>query len=326
MVTLAIVVRAALLLGAAPEEPPQPTPAIELSWSAPAGCPAADDVRAAIVELIGRPLAEDPSRVLRVSGAIEGSGDTWTLALSIDGEGQDGERTFEAARCDELLGPAAVVVAIAVDPAVGDETRVPDAPAKSSSPPTTARPRVEPPPPKIERSPAPPRRRRPVRAVLGLRGGVDGGNLPVPGGMIEASAGATIGRARLELVGLHVFARTVDGASGGGAFRTTAARAQGCFAPERGRLSVPLCAGVELGVLHGQGVDVMRSAEARKLWLAFVVGAGVAWAVRPRLALVLRGDLVVSPLRHEFTLQEDDLVTTNAVGGRGLLGLEVRLP
>jgi hypothetical protein len=299
---------ASLLAVGPTDEPPAPTPALALQWTAPAECPRAHEVEAAIVEMIGRPLAEDPDRVLHAVGTIEASARGWVLVMRIE----DGERRFEAPQCRDLLEPAALVITIAVDAAV------------DQPPPPGVTPDVEPPPAPPRREPA--RARRRARSVIGLLGGIDGGNLPAPAGTIAGSVGVMIGRARIEIAALHLFARTIRTASGGGEFSVTAARVQGCFAPGRGALSVPICSGVELGLLRGSGVEVERSNTERKLWLGLVGGAGLAWAVRSQLALVLRAELVVSPLRHEFALQQRPLVTTGAVGGRGLAGLEVRLP
>src|SRR5688500_11310961 len=117
-----------------PAEPVrEPTPVVELRWAAPVECPDAEQVRAKVVELVGRPLAEDPRRVLRVEGTIT-HGDGYELVLRIDaGEGAN-ERRLAAPRCEELLEPAAVVVAVAVDPLIEPPEVVPEAPAIAEPP------------------------------------------------------------------------------------------------------------------------------------------------------------------------------------------------
>ena len=268
--------------------------------------------------------------MLRVDGVI--THDTvYTLVLRLDAGSGASERRFDAPSCAELLEPAAVVVAVAVDPLVEPPPRVPELPEdpqpRAAPPHEEAAPRAVDLPREIPVPQRPRRSRWPLRSALGIFGGVDGGNLPAAGGLLAGSLGLLVGRARAELVVLHVFARTIDDDErGAGSFRITAARGQGCFEPRARRLSFPLCAGLELGAIRGIGVDVPKTDRVRRLWLALVGSAGLAWAPIPRLALVVRGELVVGPRRHAFTLGGRALVTTGAVGARGLAGLELRLP
>lgn len=318
-----------------PVDPPEPTPVVELSWEAPATCPDADDVRAAIVELVDRPLGGDRERTLRVRGVITQREGTFGLDLVVTSATGESSRSFTASRCDELVGPTAVVVALAVDPRIDLQPSgvVPDPPA-SAEPPTRVPPSAgrQAPPQRAANDVArasPPERTRLAlrpRAVIGARGGVDGGILPGAGGILEGSVGVLLLRARIELVVLHLFGRDHALDSGGGRFRTTAARLQGCWSPGIGPVDFPLCGGVELGELRGDGYGVRVGGSSRRLWLALVTGGGVAWAPLRQLALGVRGELVVAPLVRRFTLGNDPLFTTRVVGGRGLLTVEVRLP
>jgi hypothetical protein len=154
--------------------------------------------------------------------------------------------------------------------------------------------------------------------------------LPGVGGVLEGSVGVLVGPARFEVAVLHLFDRRRERDDGsGGRFRVTAARPQGCFEPGVGRFAFPICGGVELGVMRAAGVGVQRSETVRGFWLGLVAGAGFVGAPLPWLALGVRAELVVTPLRREFTLDADPIVTvvtTGAVGGRGLAVVELRLP
>ena len=320
----------AVLLAAAPDEPPRPpTPALELAWDAPAECPDAERVRAAIVRLLGRPLGEDPRRTVRVEGTIALRDGQWVLDLRV-GDGEESiARTFSATSCGELLEPAAVVCALAIDEP-RDAPTVPEVPAEpapraaSAATPPSVAPHV--PAPLSD----PPRRARPRRslaAVLGARGGIDGGNLPGVGGALEAAVGLAIDRARVELVGLHLFERSAAAGFGARAhFRVFAVRPQGCWAPMLRRAAFPLCGGVELGVLRARAERVVAPEPRRHLWLALVAGAGVRFWPVPRFGLGLHADLVVVPFRRDFQVGRQSFFVTRNVGGRGLVALELRLP
>ncbi len=321
------VLRIAWSLVVEPPEPTRaPTPVVELAWTAPAECPDAEAMRVAIVELVGRPLAQDPSRVLRVDATITRA-DGYELALRLDGGDGSTVRHFAAPRCDELLEPAAVVVAVAVDPFIEPTARrLPEPPSEPAATRAPAAPTESDVTPSNEPR-AEPRRRFPLRAVLGLQGGVDGGNVPAARGAIVGALGLLVARARIELLVLHLFARKIsDGAGRGGSFRTTAARAQGCWEPQVRRLAFPLCGGVELGRLRATGSGVAKRATVDKLWIGLVAGAGLVWLPVPRVGLGLRAELVGNPQRRDYTLADRVLVTTGAVGGRLLAGVELRLP
>jgi phenylpyruvate tautomerase PptA (4-oxalocrotonate tautomerase family) len=330
----------------------EPTPVVELTWSAPKSCPKKAEVLAKITELVERPLGQDPERTLVVTGKVTRTKGKYALVLVVVDRGAETTREFTAAKCRELLEPAAVVVAVAVDPveqAPAEALIVPEPPATIEAEEVTPEPMPEAEPEvEVEAEPlavadAPstststststsqplPRRRRArgLKAIVGVRGGVDGGNLPGVGGVLEGSVGVLVGPARFEVAVLHVFARRRERDDGtGGTFRVTAARPQGCFEPGVGRFAFPICGGVELGVMRAAGVGVERSETVRALWLGLVAGAGFVGAPLPWLALGVRAELVLTPLRREFTLDDDTLVTTGVAGGRGLAVIEVRLP
>lgn len=309
-----------------------PTPMLELRWTAPPQCPTADEVRAKVIELMQRPLGEDPSRRIVVDGVVSASADEFTLELAVQTDAGTSARSFAAPRCGDLLVPAAVVVAIAVDPHVDAPPVLPE-PPDEPAPPPAATPMPEPAEPRATPTPAygdappPPRRPRAMKAVIGVLAGFDAGNLPRIGGTIEGSLGLRLARSRIEIGAMHAFERTERRADDrGGAFRITAARARGCFEPHVKRTSFPICGGVDLGIVRGRGVDLTTSATQRKLWLALVAAAGVVWSPRPRIGLLARAELVVAPARHAFVIVDAPLYTTGAVGTRVVAGVEVRLP
>lgn len=91
-----------------------PEPGLVVQWEAPAGCPDAAAVRARVVRLVGEAAAG--AARLTARAAVRAEGGRWALDLELSGETGTGRRALAAARCDELAGAAALVIAIAVDP------------------------------------------------------------------------------------------------------------------------------------------------------------------------------------------------------------------
>lgn len=330
----------AVLLGPAtdPRELP-PTPAVAIEWSAPPGCPTAAAIEARIVELVGRRLGTDPSRVFAVTGTIAAQDSGFVLDLVLrEPDGTEVSRRLEAQTCAELGEPAAVVVAIAVVPPDEDSAPivVPDAPPRAGAPPfpsgapatiDAADPLLS--GPTVNATRREPRRSSPrlrPRGVLGVLGGVAGGVLPSVGGALQATLGLSFEALRIDLVVTHEFRRRVTRERGGGMFDVTAVRPELCWTPGRGRWRIPLCGGPEVGVLRagGFGVDVTR--RVQHVWFAVAASAGVGVALHRFVALRLRTELVVAPMRREFTLDGAGLSTTGPIGARATLGVEAWFP
>jgi len=342
------------------EPQPPPTPTVRLDWTAPSECPTREEVEAQIAELVGRPLGEDPNRILDVRGVIVAGHGGYTLSVRTQHpDGAVEAREFSAKACRELGEPAAVVVAIAVGDPPPDHVH-----ARAKDPPTAREPVVAPappttpavaptsPPPTVlpnsdtspaassERESAPlrrwsPRQPEPVapwssdgrtRLVVGVSGGLAGGSLPRLGAMMQGSLGVLRPALRFDFVVAHAFRRELSRAGSTADFALTVARPELCARPGGGDWRVPLCAGPEFGVLRARGTTTSPSTEVTRLWMALVAGPGLVWAPHPVLAFRLRAELVVSPARRGFTIDTQPLFTTRAVGGRGTLGLEIWLP
>ncbi|MCA9709228.1 MAG: hypothetical protein KDK70_25515 [Myxococcales bacterium] len=164
--------------------------------------------------------------------------------------------------------------------------------------------------------------------ALGLGGGLAGGILPRVGGSLTAGVGLLLPRVRADLEGLWLTRRRaslVDQGAGGD-LRVGAVRPLVCRRFGGPIWTAPICGGLELGVLVGHGFGVTAPRTQRHLWLGGLASAGGSWSARPWLAVRLRAELVVSPLRREFTVLDRSLFTTRPVGGRLHLGIEFRLP
>lgn len=345
----------AWLVVAAPAREQAPTPVLDLEWRAPAGCPTAEEIRDRVEAVLGRAFPPQSDRVLSVHGSITRTGGSqWRLALTMADGGDADERSFEADTCDALREPAAVVIAVAADPyldmppAAKTDALVPSPPASKApasvvttrkQEPEAVRARPEPaeggelrrrPSPAAEPTESSARSARPrpkLRFTAGVAGGLALGNLPGVGGVLLPSLGLLAPRVRFDLGVAHLFRRRRAYQSGAGAsLGVTAVRPELCWRAGRGALRLPVCGGVEVGILRGSGYGVVDGQARRHVWAAGLVGAGITWAVHSRVALRARGELAIHATRREFTIAGDAVFTTRAVGGRLLAGLEVRLP
>lgn len=321
-----------------------PPPTVQ--WTAPEECPA-DAFTEALDHLLAESSLVAP---LRVQAIAEHTADGWSIHAAFDaGPGLVGERTFQALTCRTVTQAAALAIAIAVDPSVLDrlvapaqatptaaeadpvvpQVAVPQEPATSSPGPTE--PWLG---PIVAAAPAAEGRRGEPssawRGLLGVAGLLDGGALPGPGGGLAGAVGVLHGHFRGELVGAYRFAtRRVAAADPrvGGELMQWSVGARGCGVPRLGAVEVPLCAGLDAGQTVGRGTGLREPFTSAQPWLAGLAEVGVAWPVRPWLALTARASLAVPMLRQDFTITGLGVVhRVGPVQGRGMVGLELRLP
>lgn len=284
----------------------------------------------------------------------------WQLDVEIvRGDGEPVVRTFVAPECGTAMDAAALVIALAIvtpeeavapeGPAVSEPgTDVPPPPASAvaatdstatsipaASAPATGAPaaNTEAATPPIADTPATKTRR--FRGLLRAGGGVDVGALPGAAAFFEAAGGALGRRWRAEITGAYRLQST-DRATldprAGGRFSTWAIGVRGCGVPTRrlrsgATLEFPLCGGLEGGRLIVEGFGFEGARTARRPWSAATGGAGVAWAPRPNIALVLQAALGLPLVRSVIEIDGlERLHTTRAVFGRVGVGVEGRFP
>ena len=314
-----------------------------LRWEAPGSCPSHARLVAAIAVNLGRPLAARDAEALTVHAAARRRSDgRWELALTI--EPRDAAavaRTVIADQCPLLAEAAALIVAVAIDPDLLAGTQEPRAaptsrepngvPLEVSAPPAITTPAA------IEAAPAPPLtqpRRRSIQAAITAAATLDAGALPGPAPGLRVGIGLLTRRMRVEIGALHLFARPApiagqDGNKIGSAeIRLTAAQLQACPRFARGRLELPVCAGLELGTMRGQGIGLAGATTDRVVWLAVLADARALGVPIPRLALGLQLGLAVPLLAARFRVRvlDADLHKAAPVGFRGALTVELRFP
>ncbi len=298
---------AVLLAASAPEHTP------EVRWLAPDGCPRRAAVLDDVERYLGRPLERSAESPVVATARVHEVPDGFVLTLLLTTQAGRSEATARNAACGVLARLAALKIAIAVDPMAGQRGAAPVR-ARSLEPVT---PRPPTPPPERAQPRTPRARSRPAKAevapsaeasprarpALSARFDVSGhwGLLPRP----AAGLGATLGL-RVRRFSLHAgfdrwLALPVEihpPHPGVAVVRATTGRARGCWAAvAAARVELPLCAGIEGGMLTAEARDLQRSRRTRQPWAALSWGLHLAWVPTPRVAWWVGAPVVVPLLR-----------------------------
>lgn len=327
-------------------------PTLALRWSAIAPCPTREQLLATIAAQ-GLTLGEWVPEVhdhARLSARIDvaPAGAVWRAELElVDADGR-AQRSFEASSCDALADAVALIVAVTLDPVAVTQALARRDTAIVDSPVPEQPPQPEPEPPaRLPLGPAPsndddegiqlvldaddvapPRRARPrLRVGVSLHGGASYGPTPRAFGLLGGRA-ALLGEAwRVELGARWVAPRRVVDTGAAASLDAWMVELRGCGVPKPGPIELPICLGLEAGLVRGRGLDpVPDPTRASFAWLAPSLSVGLRWAPVERFAFGPELVLVVPLTRGSFvagSLEVDRLAT---IGGRALLELELRLP
>lgn len=320
---------------------------IGLRWRAPPGCGDAQGVLDDALALLVDPV--DPAVTLRVDATVIVT-DGATLVLRL-GEGADAsERRIEVARCDELPGAAALLVAMAIDPSVAGsiapivpepETPVEPAPVEPAPVEPTAiestaiepAPAMPPPGPVAAPPAAPPDPRAPLHLGASLGAGLGAFTLPRVTAALDLALTITTGRARVEL-GATWWTPTegtsTTNARIRGQFQLAAATVRGCYVPRWRSLEFPLCAAGQAGAVLGRGTGALPDPRsARATWIAVGGGSTMLWRPRRlggRLGLWLRTEGTGALTQPAFATAPSGLVWRAGPGALTVQGgAELRL-
>ena len=309
------------------------SPAGDVPWEAPAGCPDASAVERRIRALAGRVPDDDE---LRVRARVEGP--PWVVEIELAHAGVVQTRTIVAESCDGIADVVAVVVAVALDP-VSVATRV-EAPAIVASPP--ASPRAEPRRPRggrdrsvtaapVDSAPAPARVTRavPMRLALRIASGGEVGATPRGTGGVEVALAWTRGRFALELGGRYWIRRRTALANEA-SLRTELGTVgvRGCFVGAVTRVRLAGCAGLETGDFVARAFGVRRGRPAHFPWLAATLGGALSITLVEPVSLWLGLEGAAHVLRPQAVLDDAERTRLHHVapaGLRALAGLELRL-
>ena len=348
---------------------PQPDAAptrLRLQWSAPPSCPPEGDARQLVEALTGARVVDEGPHEADADVQIEPSG--VGFVGRVRARGPDGEHIRELAAddCGVLSRALALVVAVGLDavavasrsevarqedvsiapvPAdasgqdaatapARDDTQVPEREAtrarSTESPAATTTLGVE---DAASRS----RGGLPPGLEIGGRVALGVGGLVLPSAGLGVQAGPYIGtrRVHVHVVAEYWTARTIElpeDPTVGADLRLASGGLRGCGVLERGRVRVPLCAGVDAGAVlaRGRGDALASRSSARAPWAAVIVQPGVALRVAPWLSLWLAFEGAISLHRARFRFEGmpegEDLFIVGPFGPRGFVGLELHAP
>lgn len=170
---------------------------------------------------------------------------------------------------------------------------------------------------------APPR----VLGHLRLEGGLDVGVLPGVGGLVGVFGGVTLPRLRVEagLVGAPGRILPGDSERPGGRFDRLGGVVRLCpTLHPRPALAVLLCAGLEVGALHGVARDVTVPNPRWAPWASFFLGPALRWRVAGPLGLWLAVEGLVAVNRPIFTVGDEEVYRGGRAGLRATFGLDLQ--
>ena len=301
---------------------------VDLRWDAPASCPSSDDVLTMVQRFVSaapRPegwRAQAEARVQEVEGHF-----VLTLRMRFP----EGEvwRSIDGESCAVVAEGAALIVSVLLDPqAVLAEI---EATADTREPlPSPAEPEPEAPAPApivepvvVTAAPAPA-----LRGTLGFAALAAFGVLPRFGFAPALSGGIERGALRAELrttfdIPQSAFVADTDG---GARISLLGIAALGCYRPQWNAISLPICAGPELGWLRARGEGLQQTFTVHRLLVDLQASAALAYAVRPRLRLRAQIDGLVPITPHAFVVADlGEAHRTRPVATRMGLGLEIVL-
>lgn len=312
--------------GAAAEPPP-----LDLTWTAPASCPAGKEVSLRVASLLGS-SPENPKSRLTAVGVVVESAQGFALDLSLESGGVTSRRKLRGADCATLADAAAIVLAVAIDPrALDREPVTPPAPDPPPDPKPVDPPKPSPLPAPFVPPPAPASPRPTILprvpsaqseslyAALGgsIRTLVDIGSLPGATPALELALELWLDAYRIEAAFLILPDATAEAENRptkGARFSFLGGVLDGCrslvpWAVRRERASLDLtfsaCVGLEAGAMNGDGFGVALPEEASAFWIAPRASLPLRLELVPPLGLRLQPELIVPLDPRSFVLRLD---------------------
>lgn len=307
---------------------------LDLHWSAPEGCGHVEALRR---ELARYRLAEDPEDAhAEVTLAQLDPAGPWSVTLAVELDGDRIERHFEAGNCSLAISASALMIAVALDP-VGAFDYVEEleqqVAAVAIEPEPEPQPEPEPEPPPLEAKPEPSRRSIDLVAQLAGRGALG----PSPGfgaelfGSLGVRVGSTLG-GRFELTGSFAPPRTAESTlrdDAGIRLWLASVGARGCIEPSfaRSNLALPVCLGIETGVLAGRGFGLDENRKVRTAHLAIPLDVDLVWMPTRVFGLMIGLSGYAQLIRPTFGVEGEGVVhQPGPAGVRVRAGFEFRWP
>ncbi len=329
-----------------------PPPAeFSLDWRAPPRCPTRTQIEAMVEKLVlGRIDGAGTLDVVGIVTEVDDGG--YRLQLSTTVGERAGTRELVATSCDELAQSVALVVAVALVPSLQPEpTRQPEAPQPTIPEPEpeaetetetdgVSEPEIAGTPeprgssmPEVLVAPEPPARSTPEPASgrsipapqIWLRAGlgVDAGGNPSPTLASRVAVGVAWPHLRLGLEGTHLAPQRESGEQGAsGLVQQGVVGMVGCGVLVRGPWSMPLCAGLEVGVLRADSRGLSPRTTATGLLVSPLARGGLARRWK-RIGLWFDAEVLVAATTTRVVLADEEIFRPNPVWFRALVGIEI---
>jgi hypothetical protein len=275
---------------------------LDLSWSAPAGCPERASLQQGIARRLGRPIALGSDAPVRVRGVISAAGSGYTLALETRLGDVSEERSLSARGCNELARAVILTASLLLVPGAA-------APERAHA--------------GHEDDRAPRSWHIAVRAQLAL----DAGSLPRVALGPALALGVIVSSLQLELGGSYFPEQSIDAGSPRrqiGAVGLWAGRASVCR-ELWSALELAPCATFELGRIIVSGDALQHPEHAGATWLSTQIG--LRFGVALVSGLHWQSELAIGVPLHHVELASHELGTVarvSSVVGRFGTGFELR--
>mgnify|MGYP000444897192 CR=1 FL=1 len=293
--------------------------AVEVSLPPRADCPQAERVAEDIEALVG-----DGAPAISVDIVLTDTSEGVVANVRYRSGGAQRVRIIPGPTCADVVGAAAVVVAVGVDPIAVQQVvlqrparpmpRPPEPMELPELPELPATPADEPAPSSEsssfagqEQKQEQTQHRPPFALGVFARGGVAVGGLPRPGGWLGGGLGVAVNAFGVELSGQHAFARRVRHPAqraSGAHVSLTSGRAGLCWIPRIGAFSLGGCASADLGTVRAAGFGLAQRDTPAALWAAVTPGLrAFGWpSRRVRLGVVV--DVPISMTRPRFSIDD----------------------
>ncbi len=298
---------------------------VSLAWNAPPGCPTGDAVLGDVNAILGGPTSHHASARADVTQLAP---QHWSVHVTTDVDGAQGERTLEADSCESLAKATALILAWAVDPI---KARAAVLAAQPPAPPAP-----ETPPSKAPSSPIP------LAAVVAVSGMGDIGTLQSPAGAAEVSLGALVGPLRFELSGdfwgpQHASTTAANGVVGA-QLQLLEASLRACLRWRIGaRFELDPCAGGALLDASSKGYSDANLASFQSQthhadWGALRADLLAGWRLVGPFALRASVGAAVQPTTPSFSVEIGQtgsrlpLHQPGEIAGQATLGVEAHFP
>jgi hypothetical protein len=312
--------------GQGPSAEPTPAAGVELTWSAPEGCPPVEDVRARLDALLGDREAGAP--FVRLEATVSRKDGTFALQMRTETASGTNTHALSSPDCQALADGAALVAAVAADPLAVDRSLEASQSEEPELPPDEVT--VTRTPPDDDADGRPRGRLRLARFALRADGLLEYGMLPKLGLGPVITAGLIGPQWRVELGAIVLVPRPVftdDTNTAGAAIGAWSLRARGCGVPVVSIVEFPVCAGFEGGQMTARPLgNVTDNRDDRRGFGLFSFGGGFGISPRPFIALLAGVDGIVALSRPRFDVAGMLLHQPGRIGVRATVGLELRVP